>query len=71
MTMTYDFGNPGPGFGQAQNVAGVKPVNLGIPNPHSYNTCSILVVTNNDMDCRIVAFIIIVLFSNLLKNKIG
>jgi hypothetical protein len=71
MTMTYDFGNPGPGFGQAQNVAGVKPVNLGIPNPHSYNTCGILVVTNNDMDCRIVAFIIIVLFSNLLKNKIG
>jgi len=29
-TTTYDFGNPGPGLRQAQNVAGVKPV-IGIP----------------------------------------
>ena len=28
--MTYDVGNPGPGFGQAQKYDGVKPVN-GIP----------------------------------------
>jgi len=29
-TMTYDVGNPGPGFGQAQKCDWVKPVN-GIP----------------------------------------
>ena len=28
--MTYYFGNPGPGLGQAQKCCGVKPVN-GIP----------------------------------------
>ena len=26
-TTTHDFGNPGPGLGQAQKCGGVKPVN--------------------------------------------
>ncbi len=30
--MTYNVGNQGPGFGQAQKCGGMEPVN-GIPNP--------------------------------------
>jgi len=31
-TIPYDFGNPGPGLGQAHKCVGVKSIN-GIPTP--------------------------------------
>jgi len=32
-TMTYDVGNPGPGLGQAQNVAGLNRLMESQPSP--------------------------------------